>query len=442
MTASTRNAGWTRLLAGAVAHDINNFVQGVSSARALAAAPVATLTDAAETAAIIEDDLDQLRKLGGRLRALASAGGSEASTHLAGVCADALAEVDRPPEQMRAESIRADLCVVGTAAALTTAIASLLEHAVAASPASAPVRLAVHEPQVGAAVSVEPVSVEPVIVEILAPEAGELGAIGKTRLDVVLAGALREQRGDARLILAGAIADALGGAVYVASDARAGLVLALHLVAAPRNEAGRRLRLTPPSGGRDADGAERLHVGAGQGGIAGPGGDRPRAAARLSRRAAGGAHRRERRHRRPRRRTPSNSCRLRLRSSAVPRRRRRRTTTPRRRCRSRRCLPSDRSWSPRSRPSRPLHSSRRGWDRRPADSCSRGQSYRRCWRSRPGRCRRTKRSACRRRRPDRRVPCRRWWSRHNRPGRRPRTARRSCRRRRRRPGRRGRCRRR
>jgi hypothetical protein len=224
MTASTRAAGWTGLLAGAVAHDINNFVQGVSSARSLAGAPGATMADAAETAAIIEDDLDQLRRLGGRLRALASAGGREASTCLAGVCADALAEVDRPPEQMRAESVPADLCVVGTAAALTTAIASLLEHAVAAGPASASISLDVHEPQaVGS----------PVIVEIVAPEAGELGAIGKTRLDLLLASSLPELRGDARLILAGAIADAIGAAVYIASDSNAGLVLALHLVAAP-----------------------------------------------------------------------------------------------------------------------------------------------------------------------------------------------------------------
>ena len=240
MTAPTRAAGWTGLLAGAVAHDINNFVQGVSSARALAgasgAASGATLAEAAETEAIIEDELDELRKMGGRLRALASAGGSEASTRLAGPCADALAEVDRTPEQLRAESIPADLCVVGTAAALTTAIASLLEHALAASPAAAPVRVAVHGPNpVGAAAAGEPAwpsPGSPVIVEIAAPEAGELGAIGKTRLDVVLASSLTELRGDARLILAGAIADAIGGAVYIASDAKTGLVLALHLVAA------------------------------------------------------------------------------------------------------------------------------------------------------------------------------------------------------------------
>jgi hypothetical protein len=136
--------------------------------------------------------------------------------------------VDRSPEQLCAESIPADLCVAGTAAALTTAVAALLEHALAASPSpspsptSAPVRLSVVQgPSPGA----------PVIVEITAPEAGELGAIARARLDVALASSLPELRGDARLILAGAIADALGGAVYIASDAKAGLVLTLHLVA-------------------------------------------------------------------------------------------------------------------------------------------------------------------------------------------------------------------
>jgi hypothetical protein len=227
MTASTRSAVWTGLLAGAVAHDINNFVQGVSSARSLArafgAAPGTTIADAAETEAIIEGDLDQLRKMGSWLRALAGAGGSQAATRLADACADACVEVERTPEQLRAESIPPELCVVGTATALTTAIASLLEHALAASPATAPVRLTVdgtgHSPGT------------PVIVKISAPAFGELGPIGEARLDVALAGSLPELRGDARLILAGAIADAIGGAVYIASDSKTGLVLTLRLVA-------------------------------------------------------------------------------------------------------------------------------------------------------------------------------------------------------------------
>jgi hypothetical protein len=235
MTAATGIAPWTGLLAGAVAHDINNFVQGVSSARALAGAPGATIAGAAETAALIEGDLDQLRKLGGRLRALASAGAGEATTRLADACADALAEVDPPMEQLRVPSIPAELRVVGTAAALTTAIASLLEHALGASPTAATVSLTVRgleaDDQALAGAAAWPSPGSPVVLEIAAPAAGELGAIGSARLDVVLASSLPELRGDTRLILSGAIADALGGAVYIASDSKAGLVLALHLVA-------------------------------------------------------------------------------------------------------------------------------------------------------------------------------------------------------------------
>lgn len=235
MTASTPTASWTGLLAGAVAHDINNFVQGVSSARSLAGAPGATIGEAVETEAIIEGDLEQLRKLGGRLRALASAGRHEAATRLADVCADAFVEVDRPLEQLRAESIPTDLCVVGTAAALTTAIASLMEHALAASPAGATVSLTVRGPVAAGPAAAEgaarPSPGSPVIVEIAGPNAGALGPISRARLDVALASSLPELRGDARLILAGAIADAVGGAVYIASDATTGLVLALQLVA-------------------------------------------------------------------------------------------------------------------------------------------------------------------------------------------------------------------
>ena len=235
MTASNGTASWTRLLAVAVAHDINNFVQGGSSARSLAAAPDAMLADASETEAIIEGDLEQLRKLGGRLRALAGAGRHEVATRLADVCADAFAEVDRPLEQLRTESIPADLCVAGTAAALTTAIASLMEHAVAAGPAGAAISLTVRVPQAAGAAAAtgatRPSRGSPVRVEIAAPNARELGSISSTRLDVVLASSLPELRGDARLILAGAIADAVGGAVHLASDPKAGLVLALSLVA-------------------------------------------------------------------------------------------------------------------------------------------------------------------------------------------------------------------
>ena len=236
MTASPGAPNWTGLLAGAVAHDINNFVQGVSSARSLAGAPGAMGAVTAETEAIVEDDLEQLRKLGGRLRALASAARQGAATRLADACADAIAEVDGPLEQMRADSIPADLCVVGPAAAVTTAIASLMEHALTASPAGAAVSLTVRRPRAAGVTLAEgtrgAAPGSPVIVEIAAPNATQLGSINRARLDVVLASSLAELRGDAHLVLGGAIADAVGGAVYIASDASTGLLLALQLTVA------------------------------------------------------------------------------------------------------------------------------------------------------------------------------------------------------------------
>ena len=92
--------------------------------------------------------------------------------------------------------------VRGTDAAVRTAIASLLEHALAASPTGATIRLAVRDAPAGA-----------VVVEIAAPEATGLGAIAVERLDTLLDTTLRDLRGDFSLVLAGALADAVGGAV-------------------------------------------------------------------------------------------------------------------------------------------------------------------------------------------------------------------------------------
>jgi len=49
--------------------------------------------------------------------------------------------------------------------------------------------------------------------------------------------ALRDLRGDVSLVIAGAIADALGGAVHLASSAQSGLVLALRLAGGPGGRA-------------------------------------------------------------------------------------------------------------------------------------------------------------------------------------------------------------
>lgn len=219
MSASTRTAGWTGLLAAAVAHDINNLVQTLANARALTAAPVAATADA--PALFIEDSLQELRKLGLRLRTVAPAGEAGAAACVEDACADALAEVDPAGGRvLRGAAFAADARVRGTDAAVRTAIVSLLEHALAASPAAAPIQLTVRQTAGG-----------PVIVEIAAPEVWGLGPIDEDRLDTLLATTLRDLRGDVSLALAGAIADAIGGTVHVASSTERGLVLALHLVA-------------------------------------------------------------------------------------------------------------------------------------------------------------------------------------------------------------------
>ena len=220
---ATPPAGWTELLAAALAHDIGNLAHSLSSAQRLTRAGAGEDLDGAEWAAFVERDVDRLRRIGLRLRALAVAGELQSSARLDDACADALAEVDPGGRQVRrADSPPVDSRVRGTAVAVRAAIASLLVHALAASPTGAPVELVVRDASSGS-----------VIVEIAAPAASASGAIDRARLETLLESALRDRRGDFSLILAGAVADALGGAVYAAANSRRGLVLELQLVASP-----------------------------------------------------------------------------------------------------------------------------------------------------------------------------------------------------------------
>jgi signal transduction histidine kinase len=216
-------AHWTELLAAALAHDINNLALSLSSAQRLTRPGAGGDFNAAEWAAFVEGDVDRLRKLGARLRALAAVGDIHSSARLDDACAAALAEVDPGGGQVRrADSPPVDSRVRGTAAALRAAIASLLEHARAASPTGAPIELAVRDASGGS-----------VIVEIAAPGASTIRVTDRERLDTLLDTALRDRRGDLSLVLAGAIADSFGGVVTFASDSKRGLVLELQLVTCP-----------------------------------------------------------------------------------------------------------------------------------------------------------------------------------------------------------------
>ena len=226
---ATPTPGWTELLAAALAHDINNIALSLSSAQRLTRAGVGEAIDATEWATFVERDVDRLRKLGVRLRALAAPGEGHASTRLDDACAAALAEVNPDGGQVRrADAPAVEARVRGTAAAVKAAIISLLEHAIAASPNGAPIGLAVRADDTR-----RDASAGAVIVAIAAPEASTISVIDRARLDTLLDAALRDQRGDLSLVLAGAIADALGGAVYYASDSKRGLALELQLVACP-----------------------------------------------------------------------------------------------------------------------------------------------------------------------------------------------------------------
>ena len=216
-------AHWTELLAAALAHDINNLALSLSSAQRLTRPGAGGDFNGAEWAAFVEGDVDRLRRLGARLRALAAVGDIHSPVRVDDACAAALAEVDPVGGQVRrGDSPPVDSSVRGTAAGLRAAIASLLEHARAASPTGAPIELAVRDASGGA-----------VIVEIAAPGASTTGAIDREPLDTLLDTALRDRRGDLSLVLAGAIADALGGAVYFAWDAKRGLLLELQLLSGP-----------------------------------------------------------------------------------------------------------------------------------------------------------------------------------------------------------------
>ena len=224
MSAPTRATGWTELVASAVAHDINNLVHTLATERALSggSAGGGGGGGGGESTDLVEDCLAEFRKLGARLHTLARAGGAGAHALVDDACVDALVEVDPTGTRvLRGQPPPPGTCVRGSAAAVRTAIVSLLEHALAASPTCAAIRMAVRQ-----------VPGETTVVEIAAPEVSGLGAIDDGRLDALLTTSSRDLRGDASLVLAGAIADAIGGAVHVGSSPACGLVLALHLAPA------------------------------------------------------------------------------------------------------------------------------------------------------------------------------------------------------------------
>src|SRR5215831_4073454 len=135
---------WTRLIAGATAHEINNLVQGIINLRILTEQPGATPETLAHLAAQREEQLVALEGLGRELHALARAGDADAAgAHpLDLIFSDAATESDaREGRAIVVHDPPTGMSVRGTADALRTAIRALLRYALAASTSGGAVHL-------------------------------------------------------------------------------------------------------------------------------------------------------------------------------------------------------------------------------------------------------------------------------------------------------------
>ncbi len=201
-----RVSAWNELLAAAVSHDIVNFVVGASAGRDPAAPDGLT------------GHLERLHAVGLRLRTLASVGQGAASARIDQTCEDALIEAARLPTQtVTVEPMATDLRVAAPPAAVRTVVVSLLDHVFSASHDVASVQLSARREGGN------------VVLEIVAHQAWTIGASDNQPLDVLLATERRDLRGDSSLVIAGAIADALGGRITMTSGPQRGLRLALYL---------------------------------------------------------------------------------------------------------------------------------------------------------------------------------------------------------------------
>jgi hypothetical protein len=217
-------AMWTRMVAGAAAHDLNNLAQGLYNLLSLAASPSATPAALERYAALARDGLKDLRRLGADLRALADARGGNQVQRLDLVCRDAVTEVEAPPDRaVELGPLATDALVAGTSVALRLAIEPLVRYGLAASEPGGRVRVSVGT--AGGRVTVL----------VAAPTAPPPRAPGELPLVTRLAGVERELGGDAGLVLAGAVAAECGGEISAGPGPEGGLSFKLSL---PRAEEG------------------------------------------------------------------------------------------------------------------------------------------------------------------------------------------------------------
>jgi hypothetical protein len=212
---------WTRLIAGAAAHDINNLTQSLFNLLALAGSPSASGESLARYDQLAREGLKQLERLSADLRALAHSTDEVRPYRMDLVCADVLAELEPPPDRtLAAAPMATEALVLGAGAALRLAIRAPVHYGLAASrPGSA----------VGLGVSLDGARV---VVTIDAPDAST-ALTDPLPFEAILTGPGRELRGDFGLVLSGAIAREYGGELRAGRGAVGGLAFKINF---PRAE--------------------------------------------------------------------------------------------------------------------------------------------------------------------------------------------------------------
>jgi hypothetical protein len=191
---------WTRLVAGAAAHDINNLAQGLFNLLSLASAPGTTRESLERYASLARDGIKDLRKLGTSLRALAATDSGGERQRLDLLTVEAVTELDPPPERrIDLAPLDARAVVIAPPAALRLAIQSVVRYGLAASAPAGVVAVSVARDDAAA------------FVFVAAPTAPATRSVVEADLGALLGGPEREFGGDAGLVLAGAAAHLAGG---------------------------------------------------------------------------------------------------------------------------------------------------------------------------------------------------------------------------------------
>jgi hypothetical protein len=209
---------WTRLIAGATAHDINNLTQSLFNLLALAASPSVSREALTRYDQLAREGLKQLEQLSADLHALAHSAEEVRPHRIDLVCADVLTETEALPDRsLEPGPMPSSALVKGAGMALRLAIRAPVQYGLAASRPGGSVRLGVT------------VEGRTVVVAIDAPQASTSLSAEPKAFDQILAGPGRELRGDFGLVLSGAIAREYGGQLSAGRGAVGGLSFKINL---------------------------------------------------------------------------------------------------------------------------------------------------------------------------------------------------------------------